>query len=1000
MGKAYWRSLDELADTPGFRRFVESEFPGLAGEMAAPASRRSFLKIMGASLAMAGMASCRWPREAILPFANRPEGRIPGVPSSFATAMDLGGGALGLVVKSYDGRPVKVEGNPDHPETLGAASVFAQAAVLELYDPARSRSPVQRSAGQALKPGWDAFSAFVAEHFSELKASGGEGLAVLAGTSSSLSVAFGRRRLLEVFPAARWYEYEPLSRDAERAGSELAFGSPHRSHLHPGRAAVIVTLDADILSGHPAALRVARELAAGRRGADGVMNRLYAAEGLLSLTGAVADHRLALPPGRIGGTALRLAVALRDRGVEVAGLRGVTATPPEGAEARFVAAAAADLAKAGGRGVVVAGPGQPAEVHVLALAINAALGSVGTTVTLSREEDASRPPHMEAIGSLAGELGAGRVQTLLILGGNPVYDAPADVGFAAALAGCPTAVHLSLYDDETSRKCQWHVPQAHFLESWGDARAWDGTVSVVQPLIEPLYGGRTAAELLALAAEGTPAAAYGLARRALADLTGSTGFETAWKRALSEGVVEGTAYPKVTPVPRAEAVGAAAAALRDAVGAQGPGLELVFVGDSAVHDGRFANNAWLQELPDPVTKLTWDNAALLSPATARAAGVRHGDLVRVEAGGRSLEMAVYVVPGQADGTVGAALGYGRTAGGPVADGAGFDTYRLRTTAGPYHAPGASLTPTGARYLLATTQDHHAIDTVGLEERGHRIGALVREGTLAEFLADPRFAAAEEEERKARREPLWTPIEFTGEHQWGMAIDLAACVGCNACMVACQAENNVAVVGKRQVANGREMHWIRVDRYFSGDEEAPRLVFQPVTCQQCENAPCESVCPVAATVHSEEGLNQMVYNRCVGTRYCSNNCPYKVRRFNFFNYVRNVPEVTRMHFNPEVTVRSRGVMEKCSFCIQRIELAKIRARNDQRPLRDGEIVPACAQTCPTRAIVFGDLRDASSRVSAQHRDPRAYGLLAEVFTKPRNVYLARLRNPSGGTEEGR
>jgi molybdopterin-containing oxidoreductase family iron-sulfur binding subunit len=664
-----------------------------------------------------------------------------------------------------------------------------------------------------------------------------------------------------------------------------------------------------------------------------------------------------------------------------------------GADAeRFAAAAAADLAAARGRALVVAGPRQPAAVHALAWALNEALGAVGSTVRLVEDPEGNRDSRLESLTGLAGRLRAGEVDTLVILGGNAAYDAPADLGFAELIGRARVSVHLSLYDNETSRRCGWHLPRAHFLESWGDARAWDGTVSLQQPLIEALYGGRTPIELVAALAGEKPASTRDLVRATPADGSGVPLGEAEWRRSLHDGVVAGSALPPAQVSIQAEAVGLVAARLGAGVG---QATEAVFLPDASVHDGRFANNAWLQELPDPITRVTWDNAALVGPATAAALGIRHGEVAAIEAGSRSIEIAVCVVPGVAPGVVGLPLGYGRRAAGPVGDGVGFDTYAIRTTEAQ-HATAVRVRGLGRAYALASTQDHHVIDTIGLEERGRRVGGLVVEAEWEEYRRDPEAIRRERHEPKPL--PLFRELEYGGDHQWGMAIDLSACIGCNACTIACQAENNIPVVGKKQVARGREMHWIRVDRYFKGSPETPELVFQPVACQHCENAPCESVCPVAATVHSSEGLNSMVYNRCVGTRYCSNNCPYKVRRFNYFNYFKKVQPVEKMLFNPDVTVRARGVMEKCTFCVQRIEAAKIVAKNERRPIADGTIVPACAQTCPTEAIVFGDLRDPSSRVSQLHRHPRAYGLLAELNVQPRNLYLAKLRNPSSGAEE--
>ncbi len=991
LGKQYWRSLEELAASPAFQQRIQQEFPELADELIKPTTRRSILKVMAASLALAGLTACRWPKERIMPFAYRPEGYVPGVPQHFATALELGGASLGVLVKSYDGRPIKVEGNPAHPSSLGAATAWAQAAVLELYDPERSTTLVRREGGQRRVPTWDDFLALAAEQATLLRADKGAGFAVLAEATSSPTVLALRNELQEQFPRVLWVEYEPVSRDLERAGLARAFGGLVRPRLHLERARVIVGLESDFLFGHPEGLRHARHWGAARSGEGDAMPRLYAAEALLTVTGAASDHRLALPARHMGALLRQLAHELARGGLALPAGWGAAAFDAGSPESRFAALAARDLLQARQQGLVVVGPSQPPEVHVLAAALNEALGTVGTTVTYLPDPEPTRRSHLEGISQLATALADGAVRTLWILGGNPAWDAPAELDFARLLAACPQTVHLSIYDNETSQLCRWHLPRAHGLEMWGDARAWDGTVSVVQPLIEPLYGGRTPAEVLA-ALLGEPAlSAHDLTRRTFARLWG--GEEERWRLALSEGVVANSAWAPVRPRLNLEAVIAAAAGLQ--VPPDG-GRELNLHADACLYDGRFANNGWLQELPDPITTLTWDNAATFGPEDARELKVRHGDVVRLSAGGRSVEAPVLVVPGQARGVVGLALGYGREAGGRVAAGAGVNAYRVRTATAPWVVGGVQVERTGRRRPLATAQDHHVIDTLGMAERGRRVGSLIREASLPEYRANPEFAR---NTAWAKASPLWKEIEFKGEHQWGMAIDLSACIGCGACTIACQAENNIPVVGKKQVANGREMHWIRVDRYFAGDPADPEVRFQPMPCQHCENAPCESVCPVAATVHSEEGLNQMVYNRCVGTRYCSNNCPYKVRRFNFFNNFKSVSATTRLAFNPEVTVRGRGVMEKCTFCIQRIEAAKISAKNERRPLRDGEIVPACAQTCPTRAIVFGDLRDPDSEVSRLHRHPRAYGILEELFTKPRTLYLAKLTNPAAPAGEG-
>jgi MoCo/4Fe-4S cofactor protein with predicted Tat translocation signal len=1002
-GKAYWRSLEELADTPRFRRLVRQEFPGFEGALSSPVSRRNFLKLMAASLALAGLTGCRWPKEEILPYASRPAGRSPGDPVQYATSMDLAGAARGLLVTSYDGRPTKVEGNPLHPETRGACDSYSQAAVLDLYDPDRSRSPVRREGGQELTQTWREFETAAEALFGPLREREGYGLHVLAGASSSSSLADMRRRFFEVFPRAKWYEYEAISRDAAREGSRMVHGAPHRAHLHLEKAEVVVSLDSDFLMDHPSAVRNAREFARGRRADErDAMTRLHVVESGFSLTGGMAEHRHAVAPSALPAVARRLAAeVLSGRGVTVPAALSSAARRLRSAggeeEAPFAAAMARDLLEHRGRSLIVAGDRQSPEVHAVVHLLNVALGNAGRTVTYSAEPDPDRPTHAQAVADLASEIRRGKVDVLVILGGNPVYDAPADLDFAQVLERPKETIHLGLHRDETAGECSWHLPRAHFLEAWDDTRAWDGTLSPVQPLIEPLYDGRTPAELLALMTGDDLHTAYDITRRTLEGIVGSFDFERKWRRALHDGVVPETAFPTVEPGFDEAGAVSAAEALASYRSPRDGRPEILLTRDYTLDDGRYANNGWLQEMPDPITKVTWDNAAVMSIATARSLGVSEGDRVRIEKEGRSITLPVYRLPGQADGCIGVSLGYGRRRVGRVGEGVGVNTYALRTAKEMHVVRGATVEKAGGKYELATTQDHHVIDSVGMKERAERVGWLVRESTLEGYREHPEFAKHMGPHHPPIEDP-WKPHDYSEGRKWGMAIDLNACIGCGACTVACMAENNIPVVGRDEVAEGREMNWIRIDRYFSGPPEAPEMVHQPLTCHQCENAPCEQVCPVAATVHGNEGLNLMVYNRCVGTRYCSNNCPYKVRRFNFFNNHKNLSELQEMQYNPEVTVRGRGVMEKCTFCIQRIRNAEIDAKNERRPLEDGEITPACQQACPTQAIVFGDLNNPKSRVRKAHDHPRSYAILEELNVKPRTRYLARLRNPSGGSDE--
>jgi molybdopterin-containing oxidoreductase family iron-sulfur binding subunit len=1001
-GLTYWRSLDELTRTPEFQEAVQREFPGDDWDRLPPATRRQFLNVMGASLAMAGLTACRWPTEEIVPFAHRPEGRTPGVPEHFATSMELGGAALGMVVTSFDGRPIKAEGNELHPDSLGALTAIAQADVLQLYDPDRSRRLLLREGGQQYVKAWTEFEKEAAERF----AGDGKGVAVLADASSSPTREMVRDRFLETHPAAGWYEYEPISRDNERVGTRLVFGSPQRVHPKLDAVGVVACFDADPLFDHPSSLRLAREFAAARHPESRIGARLYVAESSYSLTGVRADHRLAVPSSRVPLILARVAhLLVAEHHLELpaasAGYSGEAGQDVSEEEVRFAEHLAADLARFQGGGAILVGPRQKPAVHALAAVLNQVLGS---TVEYTAAPDPDRPTHLQAIGDLAEAMSSGSLQTLLILGGNPVYNAPANLRFADLLADVPVSIHLSPYDDETSERCTWHLPQAHGLESWDNGRAWDGTLTMRQPLIQPLYDGRSAIEVLAFVSGEAPTDGYELVRKSLRSMTAAADFEGFWRQALHDGVVEGTAWSKVAPRLNPGRLAVAVDGLRALLGVGRPGAdrpEVVLTADSRVWDGRFANNGWLQELPDALTKVTWDNALLISPATARELDIDDGEIVVIEAGGASVEAPTFVLPGQAGSSVTLALGYGRSAAGQVGNAVGVNAYVLRTSKAPHIVSGAKLRGTGRSYRLATTQDHFAIDTIGFDERNRRVGDLVREASLDAYLANPDVFHAHDHHPPLIS--LWKDHEYEGE-QWGMAIDLNTCIGCNACVVACQAENNIPVVGREQVLNQREMQWLRIDRYFktepglgSDEIDAAEVVFQPMTCVHCENAPCEQVCPVAATQHTTDGLNAMVYNRCVGTRYCSNNCPFKVRRFNFFNYHKDLADTTMMQFNPEVTVRARGVMEKCTFCVQRIEAVRIGARNDNRPIADGEIVPACAQTCPTQAITFGNLNDSKSSVTRLHEEKRSYATLAELNIRPRTQYLGRLRNPADGAD---
>lgn len=1021
----FWRSLDELQNTDSFQEFLAREFPQAASEFPEGVSRRRWMQLMSASFALAGAAGCRWETEQIAAFAQRPEGYVPGTRQHYATNIHWAGAPRHLLVTKYDERPIKVEGNPDHPAARGAADAFTQASTLALYDPDRAKGVHLRDGNQTFTKGWADFESFLDERVGEL--GDGEGLAILAPSIDSHTFYAALDRVQDKFPAAKFYKHDAVSRENELAGAELSFGQRVRTHYRLADAKVIATFDADLLTAMPDSLRAARDYAEGRD-PDGEMNRLWSVESFYTPTGAAADHRLPLKSSAIGG----FLAELRDKVKELAAGDHEHGEPIEGVPTadQFLEVLADDLVHNQGASLVVVGAGQPAEAHAIGHEINSLLGAFGKTVLFTEEPK----PRVEVAGAdaLLEALTTDKVNTLLVLDGNPAYDLP---GFAKAVEKATHSIRLGVYDDETSRVCHWSLPQTHPFEEWGDVIAWDGAVGVCQPMIEPLLSGRSAVEVLALLAGDRSPDARQMVADALRDVADLPD-ESAWNKLLHDGLVADSAAQPVEVGQPKEGVEAPLAITDDAT-------ELVFVPSSSTYDGRLANSGWLQETPDFLTKLTWDNAALVGPATAKKLGLKHGKLATITVGETSVTAPVYVMPGQAADSIAIALGYGRTAAGRVgglldaesgrpaeglyandlaalwipapADSVGVDVYPLRGAATTgFIADGVTVKSTGKDYLLATTQDHHAIDTLGLEAIGRRTGELIRTASLDFYKENEDFAPSMSHEvmihaggESRPTEPLWKLKEYNGDYAWGMSIDLSKCIGCNACMVACQAENNVPVVGKDQVSKGREMHWIRIDRYFKGvanteqvddpaNFETPEVAHQPIACQHCETAPCEEVCPVAATVHDAEGLNGMVYNRCIGTRYCANNCPYKVRRFNYFRFTKKLYEASnelmKLVVNPEVTVRSRGVMEKCTFCVQRISAGRINAKNEGRSIRDGEVVSACAQACPTRAIEFGDLRDEKSKVRAAHDSNRAYGILTELMTKPRNVFLAKIRNP--------
>jgi MoCo/4Fe-4S cofactor protein with predicted Tat translocation signal len=980
-GPEYWRSLEELAGSEEFQEMMHREFPKGASEWLDDFSRRGFLKTMGASLALAGLTGCtRMPDTEIVPYVRQPENVVPGRPKFYATAFTLGGYASPILVESHMFRPTKVEGNPQHPASLGGTDVYAQASILDLYDPDRAQNITYLGDVRS----WNALTEALRGPMNAEKGMAGGGVRILTQTVTSPTLAGQIRDYIQANPMAKWHVYEPINRDNVVEGAKLAFGEPVETRYDLSKADVIVSLDADFLyAGFPGSARYTRDFAA-RRNPDANMNRLYVVESTPSSTGMKADHRLPMRAADLESFARALAVKVGANSGAVLLF---------GQQGKYSETISADLKNHHGSSAVIVGDHQPPAVHALAHAMNQSLGNVGKTVFYTEPVDANPVNRNESLRALVQDMRGGKVDVLLILGGNPVYDTPADSEFASTLES--NAVGLKLYlgshRNETAEYCQWHIPEAHYLESWSDARAYDGTVSIIQPLIEPLYGGRTAHEMIAVLSGQSGVTGHDQVQTYWQKQHTGTEFDAFWRKSLHDGFVEGTAYAAKNVSLKG---GGAPASQSAAPAANAGSYEINFRRDPSIYDGRFSNNGWLQELPKPLTKLTWDNPIMIGPAMAERLKLNFKDVAELEFNGKKVKGAVWIQAGHPDNSITVFFGYGRTRAGRIGTGTGFDVYPLRSSQTPWFGSGAQLRPTGDTFQLASTQGYQTMETPDGSTR-----PLVQERSLEEYKKEPNFA--KEDEPPAELTLYKAPHDYSKEtYSWGMAIDLNACVGCNNCIVACQSENNIAVVGKEQTLKGRHMHWLRVDAYYNGPRDNPKGFFQPVPCMQCENAPCELVCPVQATLHSTEGLNDMVYNRCVGTRYCSNNCPYKVRRFNFLLFQDWETPQFKLMRNPDVTVRSRGVMEKCTYCVQRISERRIDAERDDTTIKEADLQTACQQSCPANAIVFGNLNDPNSQVNKWKAQPRNYSLLAELNTRPRTTYLAEVRNPNPELEESR
>ena len=1015
-GKQYWRSLEELAETPAFTEMLHREFPRQAAVWEDGVSRRNFLHLMGASLALAGLSGCtKQPPENIIPYVRQPEEIVPGKSLFFASAMPLGEMTIPVLVRSDMGRPIKIEGNPEHPGGSMGTDVFAQASMLEMYDPDRSQTIMQLGEQRT----WGSFLDAIQPQIAAQKAKQGAGLRFLTGAFTSPTLASQMQFVLKAFPAAKWHQYEPVNHDNARAGAQMAFGQVLQPRHRFENADVILSLDTDFLNSasNPEFLRDTLQFARRKKAAQGRnMNRLYVVESVLTATGGKADHRLPVRASRVEAIARAIADQVGG-GVAVRGL--------DPKQAKFVAAVSKDLQAHRGSSVVLAGETQPPVVHALAHTMNQQLGNVDKTVYYAEpvvEAPANSGGGVASLRELANDINAGQVELLVIMGSNPCYTAPDDLNFRhsddphhkgryarySILEKVPLRVHLGLYVDETAQICQWHINEAHYLESWSDARTYEGTASIVQPLIDPLYGGKSAHELLGAFTDQPSMSSYDWVRNYWQSQHSAPDFETFWRKSLHDGFIPNTALP-----PRS-----ATAKNATQLPPQGPQAdgeyEIVFRADAHLFDGRFANNGWLQELPKPISSITWDNAAYISLNTAKKLGLPIGGeenpIVNLELKGRDLDAVAWIVPGQPDDSVTLHLGYGRDNAGRTGNAHGYNAYLLRTSDAPWMAGGLKLTKAEGSHAVAAVHLHHNVEFDTNGDREEKKRGILRSATLDEYEMHPDFAHESFEAPKPNF-TLYKPEQHSYDpkktaHKWGMAIDLNACVGCNTCVVACQSENNIPVVGQWEVRRGREMHWIRIDNYFIGDYDNPKTHFQPVPCMQCENAPCEVVCPVGATLHSTEGLNDMVYNRCVGTRYCSNNCPYKVRRFNFMLYADFNTEQFKLMNNPDVSVRSRGVMEKCTYCVQRLTHARVEAEKAQangsgdglvpdgaRSNEPGSLKTACQQACPADAIVFGNLNDPNSEVAKWKAQPIDYGMLADLGTRPRTTFLASVRNPN-------
>ncbi len=988
-GKKYWKSLNELANTEKFNSFLQNEFPSGTEELPSTISRKKFLSLMGASMAMAGLVGCRRPVEKIMPYVSAPENVIPGIPNYYATTIAFGLNSVGIVVESHEGRPTKIEGNKLHPASLGKANTFTQASILNLYDPDRSKTPLENESDRT----WEDFSTAWNNISLEYEETKGKGLLVVSHSINSPSYLRAKKQFTKKYPRAKWISYDAVSDENIYNGIHIATGKRYQPVYHFDKADVVLSLDSDFMNLESNSIHNSQSFSSKRRveSESDDMNRLYAIESAISVTGSMADHRLRLQSSKIPSFLAELANELRKMGNNIVSQTSIAGFGKHKADNKFLKVLAKDLSNAKGKSLIIAGRNQTPEVHALVFAINESLKNNNQTISYYATDEMVLPNYQE-LANVVSQMNNKHFTTCIMLGVNPVYDAQ-NLDFSNALLNVKNSIHIGTHFDETAQISNWHLPESHILESWGDARSFDGTYSTVQPLIAPLYDSKSQLEVLNLLL-GVEVSSHDYVKNTF--FTFSRSNENKWNKTLHDGILADSNFRpskvRLNASRLSQNLKTFTAFVND------DNIEVNILPSSSTFDGQFSNNGWMMESPDPVTKVTWDNVAQISLNTAQKLNLKNEQVIELTSDHGTITIPVWIMPGHADNSITLTYGYGRKMNGRIADSVGSDVQAL-SAFGSSQISGISIIGTSKFANIASTQDHHGMDleTLAKDAIQERLPDLVRESTLEEYKSNPDFAKAYAEqtiEKDGELPSMWERHKYDTGYQWGMAIDLNVCNGCNSCSIACQSENNIPVVGKEEVEKGREMSWIRIDRYFKGDDiDNPDVSLQPVACQHCEMAPCEAVCPVAATTHDDEGLNTMVYNRCIGTRYCANNCPYKVRRFNFFNYTKDTPEVVQMAQNPDVTVRFRGVMEKCTYCVQRIKKVEITAKNNGNDLQDGDVISACQQTCPSDAIVFGNINDPNSRVSKLKEQNKNYQLLGELNLGTRTTYLAKLRNPN-------